>query len=722
MSEAVKGITIEFRGDTTQLSKAINKVRQEAKGVDKELGYINNSLKFNPHNVDLLKQRLAILQDTTKKADGDIKSLKKALADMKAKGIDETNEDYRELQREIIKAESKQKAFNKEINKLKAETSTLGQASRKMADFGSAVSKAGQSLRGLSMVAGAVDVALAGLTVKAGQTADDLNTMSKVTGIGTEELQKYKLSADLLDVSVDTIAKSQTKLKRSMLSAQQGSKNMTDAFNTLGVAIVDSNGHLRDQEDVFSDAIKSLGKMTNETERDAIAMQIFGKSASELNPLIEDNGETFQKVADIFKQNNLEIVDQETIDKANEFQDSLDTIKAMGMATLSTIGMQLAGYLAPAMEKISEVLGKVFGWLSQLDPQVLMIIGIVAGVIAVLSPLLITIGKIATGISAIMGLMSTLGVSLGAIGGALLPIIGIIAGVIAVGVLLYKNWDWICEKATQLKDWVVQKWTELTTKVTETVTAFKEWVSTTWTNIKTKVTDTATAIKNGVVNTFNALKTAVVNAWTSLRDSVVGTVTGIKDKVLFYWTALKVGVVIIVNAIKTTIGGIWDSIKSKTVGTFNAIKSTAVSVWNGIKSAITNPIQTAVNFIQSAIAKIKGFFSGLTLELPHIKLPHFNLTGSLSIMPPSVPKLSIDWWKSGGIFTKPTLLGGMNGVGEAGAEAVLPLKKLWEEMDKRYTNDVTINVYATPGMDVNRLAEEIQNRIVALNRQKARAF
>ena len=722
MSEAVKGITIEFRGDTTQLSKAINKVRQEAKGVDKELGYINNSLKFNPHNVDLLKQRLAILQDTTKKADGDIKSLKKALADMKAKGIDETNEDYRELQREIIKAESKQKAFNKEINKLKAETSTLGQASRKMADFGSAVSKAGQSLRGLSMVAGAVDVALAGLTVKAGQTADDLNTMSKVTGIGTEELQKYKLSADLLDVSVDTIAKSQTKLKRSMLSAQQGSKNMTDAFNTLGVAIVDSNGHLRDQEDVFSDAIKSLGKMTNETERDAIAMQIFGKSASELNPLIEDNGETFQKVADIFKQNNLEIVDQETIDKANEFQDSLDTIKAMGMATLSTIGMQLAGYLAPAMEKISEVLGKVFGWLSQLDPQVLMIIGIVAGVIAVLSPLLITIGKIATGISAIMGLMSTLGVSLGAIGGALLPIIGIIAGVIAVGVLLYKNWDWICEKATQLKDWVVQKWTELTTKVTETVTAFKEWVSTTWTNIKTKVTDTATAIKNGVVNTFNALKTAVVNAWTSLRDSVVGTVTGIKDKVLFYWTALKVGVVIIVNAIKSTIGGIWDSIKSKTVGTFNAIKSTAVSVWNGIKSAITNPIQTAVNFIQSAIAKIKGFFSGLTLELPHIKLPHFNLTGSLSIMPPSVPKLSIDWWKSGGIFTKPTLLGGMNGVGEAGAEAVLPLKKLWEEMDKRYTNDVTINVYATPGMDVNRLAEEIQNRIVALNRQKARAF
>lgn len=722
MSEAVKGITIAFRGDTTQLSKAVNKVRQEAKGVDKELGYINNSLKFNPHNVDLLKQRLAILQDTTKKADGDIKDLKKALADMKAKGIDETNEDYRELQREIIKAESKQKAFNKEINKLKAETSALGQASRKMADFGSAVTKAGESLRGLSMVAGAVDVALAGLTVKAGQSADDLNTLAKVTGIGTDQLQKYKLSADLMDVSVESIAKSQQKLKKNMLGALDGTNEQAQYFEQLGINIANTDGSLRNASDVFDDTIEALGKMENETERDAIAMALMGKSANELNPLIEDGGETYKKVADIMASNGLDIVNQDTLDKANQFNDALDTIKLTGMATLSTVGTQLAGYLAPAMEKISEVLGKVFGWLSQLDPQVLTIIGIVAGVIAVLSPLLITIGKIATGISAIMGLMSTLGVSLGAIGGALLPIIGIIAGVIAIGVLLYKNWDTIKEKATQLKDWVVAKWTELTTKVTETVTAFKEWIATTWTNIKTKVTDTATALKTSVVTTFNTLKTTVINAWTTLRDRVVGIVTSIKDKVLFYWTALKLGVEIIINAVKTAIGGVWDSIKTKTLGTFNAIKSTAVSVWNGIKRAITNPIQTAVDFIAGAIAKIKGFFSGLTLELPHIKLPHFNLSGSLSIVPPSVPKLSIDWYKNGGIFTKPTLLGGMNGVGEAGAEAVLPLKKLWEEMDKRYTNDVTINVYATPGMDVNRLAEEIQNRIVALNRQKARAF
>lgn len=668
MAGNIKGITIAFRGDTTQLSSAINQMRGEAKALDKELGYINKALKFDPKNVDLLKQKMTVLDEATSKNKGNIEKLKKALQTLKSNGVDETSAEYRELQREIVIAEAKQKSYNKELKKLKASTSVLGQASQKMADFGSSVTKAGESLRGLSMVAGAVDVALAGLTVKAGQSADDLNTLSKVTGIGTDQLQKYKLSADLMDVSVESIAKSQQKLKKNMLGALDGTNEQAQYFEQLGINITNTDGSLRNASDVFDDTIEALGKMENETERDAIAMALMGKSANELNPLIEDGGETYKKVADIMASNGLDIVDQDTLDKANQFNDALDTIKLTGMATLSTVGTQLAGYLAPAMEKIAEVLGKVFGWISQLDPQVLAIIGIVAGVIALLSPLLITIGKIATGISAIMSLMSTLGVTLGALGSTLLPIIGIIAGVIAIGVLLYKNWDTIKEKATQLKDWVVEK-------------------------------------------------------WTSLKNTVVNTVTDLKNKIIFYWNALKLGVQIIVNSIKTTVGGVWDSIKTKAVGTFNLIKTTAVSIWNGIKKAITDPIGTAVDFVKTALDKIKGFFSGLTLELPHIKLPHFKLEGSFSLVPPSIPKISVDWYKNGGIFTRPTVFPNGVGVGDAvGGEAVLPLKKLWEEMDKRYDSGITINVTASPGMDVNELASLVEARLISAQKRRRLAW
>ena len=617
MADTVKGITIEFRGDTTQLSKAINTMRTEAKGLDKELGYIKTSLKFDPKNVNLLRQKMELLKETTSKSKDDVENLKKALKEMEKAGINRTSAEYRELEREIAICEAKQKSYNKELKKLEAQTSVLGQASQKMADFGNATTKAGESLRGLSMVAGAVDLALAGLTVKAGQTADDLNTMSKVTGISTDELQKYKYSADLLDVSVETIAKSQVKMKKSMYSAQQGSSAMAEAFATLGVAIEDSNGQLRSQDDVFTESIKALGQMENETQRDALAMQIFGKSASELNPLIEDNGETFQRVSDIFAQNNLDVVDQETIDKANQFQDALDTLKLTGMATLSTIGMQLAGYLAPAMEKIAEVLGKVMGWLSQLDPQVLTIIGIIAGVLAVLSPLLIVVGKIAFAITSIMTLASTLAPIIAGVGSTLLPIIGIIAGVIAVGVLLYKNWDTIKEKALE-----------------------------------------------------------------------------IKDKILYYWEALKLGMSII----------------------FNTIKSVVSNTWEKIKTAIVTPIAKAVDFVKTAIDKIKGFFSGLKIELPHIKLPHFKLTGSFSLAPPSVPKLSIDWYKTGGIFTSPQIIG----VGEAGAEAVLPIEKL-----KGLLGDmggVTVNVYGSNNMNVDELALKVQQRIIALQNSRRQVW
>lgn len=184
-----------------------------------------------------------------------------------------------------------------------------------------------------------------------------------------------------------------------------------------------------------------------------------------------------------------------------------------------------------------------------------------------------------------------------------------------------------------------------------------------WENCKETITTVWNAIKSVVSGAINAVSTTISTVMTAI-STVISTI----------WTAISTKVSTVVNAIKNTVSTV-----------FNAIKTVASTVWNGIKSAITTPIEAAKNTVKSALDKISGFFSGLHLQLPHIKLPHFSISGSLSIAPPSVPHLSISWYKNGGILTSPTIFG-MNGSslmagGEAGAEAVLPLKAFYDQLE-----------------------------------------
>ena len=660
MAGNIKGITIEFTGDTSKLDKSLREINKNTRAIDKELNQVNKALKFNPTSVELWRQKQTLLSQKVEETSKKLYILKQKQANMNTAGVDKNSAEYRKLQREIVETQSKLKNFTGQLKQVG--NVNLKAVSAQMKDIGNKATAAGQSLKGLSMVAGAIDVALAGLAYKSGAAADDLNTLSKVTGIGTDALQKYKLSADLVDVSVEAIARSQQKLKKNMLGALDGTNDQAQYFEQLGISITNADGSLRDAGDVFDETIAALGKMENETERDAIAMALMGKSATELNPLIEDGGETYKRVADLMANNGLEVVDQETLDKANQFNDYLDEIKATWGAAISTIGMQLAGYLAPVLEKVAGFLEKVAGWLSTLSPEVLTVIGIIAGVVAAIAPLLIVFGKIAFAISSITGLMSTLGLTFGAIAGPIGIAIAVIGALIAVGVLLYKNWDTIKLKAEELKNWVIEK-------------------------------------------------------WTALKDGVVNAVANIKEKALFYWTALKTGIGIIV-----------DTVRNKVVGAWNAVKDKTVSIFEAVKSAIITPIQNAVDFVKGAIDKIRGFFSGLTLELPHIKLPHFSLQGDFSLVPPSVPKLSVDWYKTGGIFDSPTIAG----IGEAGPEAVIPLDTLWKKLDKIAESrsgsgdlpPIVINVYAPPGADPEEIARSVKDDLIkeVNNRRMAWGF
>lgn len=666
MAGNVKGITIEFRGETTKLSSALKTIDKETRGLDKELRNINTALKFNPTSIDLWRQKQTVLSQKVKETQDKLKLLKAEQARMDAEGVDKNSAEYRELQREIITTGSKLKTFEgqlKQIGNVK-----LQAVSAQFKEMGDKLTTAGQAMVPFSAAGAAVAGSLGALAVKSGEAADDLNTLATVTGISVKQLQLYKAGADLVDVSVETIAKSQQRLTKSMSSASGGTGKQADAFKKLGVSVTNADGSLKSSDQVFNETIKALGSVTNETERNTLAMTLMGKSAMELNPLIEDGGKTYEQLAQTMAANNLKFVDQETIDGANRFNDALDTLKASGLATLQTLGTQLASYLAPAMETIAGALEKVLGWLSQLSPQTLTIIGIIASVIAVIAPILLFLGKIAFAISSITALMSTLGISFAAIAGPVGIVIAVIAALIAVGVLLYKNWDKIKAAAKAL-----------------------------WNNIKTA---------------FNNIKTAISNALMAALAKVVSV-----------WKTIETAIGKTVIKIKMSVKQAFENIKTTATNIFNSLKTSVSNAWNKIKEAITKPIDKAKEAVKSAIDKIKSIINGAHLKLPHFKLPHFKVNGGK--LPwgiggkGSPPSINVDWYAKGGIFDGASLIG----VGEKGPEAVIPLDKLWTKMDKIAEgsggDQIQINVYASPGMDVKALADEVERRLInSTNRRR----
>ena len=236
------------------------------------------------------------------------------------------------------------------------------------------------------------------------------------------------------------------------------------------------------------------------------------------------------------------------------------------------------------------------------------------------------------------------------------------------------------------------------------------------------VTTVFSSAFNIIAAAFKVFAALFSGDWGALWDAVVGLVEAVWDGIRDYLTALWEGISAIAssiwsvisgvlssvwnsiastassiwNNISTTISNVWNNIKtnvSTSINTikstvssaFNAVSSTVSSIWNNIKSTISNAMDTAKNKVKSAIETIKSVFN-FSWSLPHLKMPHITITGSFSLIPPSAPHFSISWYKLGGVFDSPTLFGYGNGqiggLGEDGAEAVVPLENNLEWLDR----------------------------------------
>ena len=211
---------------------------------------------------------------------------------------------------------------------------------------------------GAAIVAGTTAVAtgLSALTLKSALAADDLNTLAKQSGFSTADIQKWQYASDLIDVSIDDIVKSAAKMKKNMIST---SKTTIAAWDQLGIKVKDSNGHLRNSTTVFYETLTALSKVQNETERDTLAMTLFGKSADSLAGIVDDGGAALQELAGKAEKAGV-ILSQDTLDGANALNDKVDTLKATVKGFAGKVGSELAGRASKALDVVGSHFSKAF--------------------------------------------------------------------------------------------------------------------------------------------------------------------------------------------------------------------------------------------------------------------------------------------------------------------------------------------------------------------------
>ena len=248
------------------------------------------------------------------------------------------------------------------------------------------------------------------MTLDVAAQVDDYITQSTITGVPTEMLQAWDYAAPLIDTDAETIKSAMTKITQAMGDAAGGSESAKEKFSALGVSIVDeTTGNLRSAEEVFYDVIDALGEMGAGTERNAAAMDLMGKSAQDLNPLINAGSDALKKYGEEARATGY-ILDEEQIRKLGEVDDAYQKLQL----TIEANRKQLAADFAPAAKEAMELFSDAVAKAGQMLERSGLIENL-ASIITSLVDILRTGGEILTGIPGFNQGLSILKVTLGAV-------------------------------------------------------------------------------------------------------------------------------------------------------------------------------------------------------------------------------------------------------------------------------------------------------------------
>lgn len=337
--------------------------------------------------------------------------------------------------------------------------------------------------------------------------------------------------------------------------------------------------------------------------------------------------------------------------------------------------------LKDALVVVADTVGNIISWLADNWEMIAAIAGVIGGIAAAIgiynAVAAIKAAMDAAQVATLGALIAAYLAQAAAMVVALAPyllIVAAIAAVIAIIVLLVKHWDEVVEACKVVWEKVCEAWDGIVEATEEAVDAVVNWfkelgqkISSKIEEIKSKISEKWEQIKQTISDKVKAAKEAVVETFETIKSGISDKITAAKESVVNLFTTMK------------------DNIKNK----ITEAKETVLSIFDGIKSGITEKIEAAKQKVSDVIEAIKGFFN-FKFSWPSIPMPHFSITPSGwkvgDLLKGSIPKLGISWYAEGGVFDNPALFGYGNGMlgglGENGAEAVVPLENNTEWLDK----------------------------------------